>query len=204
MRQRHFQLLGRSLNLNALITQRQNTYFRQNIEYAISRFEASDLTAVVELENQLTNIQLAHRMMSKYLSLDSWDNISLLDSHFKLVFDRYYMLNEINESTSLISFIGRIVLHVIVELMYDFLPNYNYNAVTQRFVRAPFSFSTEPVPRDTMPKLSNPAFLYGNRALNSAYQNSVELYKFFFGIRRIAVIPVLRLSLIFHIYDFSL
>ncbi len=47
LRQRHVQLLGRSVNLNFLIAQRMNTYLRQNIDYAISRFEASDITSVV-------------------------------------------------------------------------------------------------------------------------------------------------------------
>jgi cytoplasmic FMR1 interacting protein len=47
LRQRHVQLLGRSVDLNHLIGQRMNTYLRQNIDYAISRFEASDITGVV-------------------------------------------------------------------------------------------------------------------------------------------------------------
>ncbi len=77
IRQRHFQLLGRSLDLNNLISQRQNTYLRQNVEYAINRFEGSDLTSIIELENQLLNIQLVHKMMSQYFSLDPWNTISL-------------------------------------------------------------------------------------------------------------------------------
>lgn len=76
MRQRHFQLLGRSLDLNNLISQRQNTYLRQNLEYAISRFEASDLTCLVELEHQLLNIQLTHKLMSQHFTLDPWEHIS--------------------------------------------------------------------------------------------------------------------------------
>jgi len=149
--------------MNVLISQRQNNYLRQNIEYAISRFEASDLTAILELEHQLTNLQLVHRMMSQYLALDPWDKL----------------LNEVNESTSLVSFHGRIVLHVIFELMYDFLPNFNYNHITQRFVRTPFSFTQE-VQRDPMPK-SNQTFMYGNRALSLAFMSSAELAKKFFG-----------------------
>ena len=80
MRQRHFQLLGRSLDLNALIAQRVHTYLKQNIDYAISRFEASDITAIIELENQLINIRLVHKMMSQYFVLDPIDQISVLQS----------------------------------------------------------------------------------------------------------------------------
>jgi cytoplasmic FMR1 interacting protein len=163
MRQRHFQLLGRSLDLNALIGQRMHTYLKQNIDYAISRFEASDLTAIVELENQFLNIRFVHKMMSQYFVLDPIDQL----------------FNEINESTSLVSFHSRIVLHVIFELMYDFLPNFNYNAVTRRFVRTPYSFSSE-VPRDPLPK-TNPLFLQGNKVLSFVYMNSIELTKKFIG-----------------------
>jgi cytoplasmic FMR1 interacting protein len=76
MRQRHFQILGRALDLNALIAERMHTYLKQNIDYAISRFEASDLTAIVELEDQFLNIRLAHKMMSQYFEIDSFDKIS--------------------------------------------------------------------------------------------------------------------------------
>lgn len=169
MRQRHFQLLGRSLDLNNLISQRQNTYIRQNLEYAISRFEASDLTCLVELEHQLLNIQLTYKLMSEHFTLDPWE----------------HMLNEVNESTSLGSFHGRIVLHIIFELMYDFLPNYNYNSITNRFFKLPPMFLfTDPVPRDAMPK-TNPQFLQGNKALSAAYANSLELSKKFIGVPRI-------------------
>jgi cytoplasmic FMR1 interacting protein len=41
LKQRHFQLLGRSINLNYLIGQRMNQHLRQNIDYAISRFEVN-------------------------------------------------------------------------------------------------------------------------------------------------------------------
>lgn len=47
--QRHIQLLGRSVDLNNLICQRMNTYLRQNVDYAISRFEASNITNVIVL-----------------------------------------------------------------------------------------------------------------------------------------------------------
>jgi cytoplasmic FMR1 interacting protein len=39
LKQRHVQLLGRSVDLNHLIAQRMNGYLRQNIDYAITRFE---------------------------------------------------------------------------------------------------------------------------------------------------------------------
>jgi cytoplasmic FMR1 interacting protein len=173
MRQKHFQLLGRTLDISNLVSQRLNTYIKQNIDYAISRFEASDITNVVELEGMLVNIRLTHKLLSEYFELDPWD-------HF---------YTEVNESTSLVSFHGRVVLHVIFELMYDFLPNFNFNSITQRFIRTPFTFSQE-VPRESMPK-TNISFLYGNKALTSAYSNSGELYKKHFG--NLHILTLLRL-----------
>jgi len=140
-----------------------NTYLRQNLDYAINKFEASDITSVVELETLVNNIRFTYNLLSQYFMLDPWDSI----------------LNEVNESTSIVSFHGRIVLHVIFELVYDFGPNWNYNSITERFVRTPLSFSDE-VPRDAMPR-PNQAFLFGSKVLNGAYANAGELYKKFVG-----------------------
>ncbi len=49
-----------------------------------------------QLETQLNNVRLTHSLMSQYLELDPFEDI----------------LNEMNDSTSLVSFHGRIVLHV--------------------------------------------------------------------------------------------
>jgi len=167
LKQKHFQLLGRSIDINTLIMQRMNTYIRQNIDFAISRFEASDITSIMELETLLNTVRLTHTLLSEYLQLDPWDSI----------------LAEVNESTSLVSFHGRIVLHVIFELVYDFGPNWNFNSITSRFIRPPLVFTDE-VPREAMPKL-NPVFLFGSKSLNAAYANTHDLYKKFFGMSHI-------------------
>jgi cytoplasmic FMR1 interacting protein len=69
LKQRHIRLLGRHIDLNHLISQRMNTYLRQNVDYAISRFEASDITSVMELESLLATIRLAYTLMSKYFEV---------------------------------------------------------------------------------------------------------------------------------------
>ncbi|KAN0039438.1 hypothetical protein ACTA71_001632 [Dictyostelium dimigraforme] len=167
LRQKHITLLGRSIDLCGLLAQRQNNTIRQNLDYAISRFEACDLTSIVELETQIANIKLTHKLLSEYFDIDPFESI----------------FNEINESTSLVSYHGRIVLHIIFELVADFAPNYTFNSITQRFVKAPYTF-TEELKRDALPK-TNPVFLFGNKYLNAAYANSIELYKNFIGIPHI-------------------
>lgn len=49
-----------------------------------------------ELETHLTHLKLTHQLLSKYLPIDPWESI----------------FSEVNESVSLVSFHGRIVLHV--------------------------------------------------------------------------------------------
>lgn len=53
LRQRHVQLLGRSIDLNKLITQRINADMQKSLDLAISKFEAGDITGVVELDGLL-------------------------------------------------------------------------------------------------------------------------------------------------------
>ena len=47
MKQRHVQLLGRSIDLNRLISQRVNAALLKALELSVARFEAGDITGVV-------------------------------------------------------------------------------------------------------------------------------------------------------------
>ena len=47
LKQRHVQLLGRSIDLNALLTQRLSSSLIKAIDVAISKFEANDLCSIV-------------------------------------------------------------------------------------------------------------------------------------------------------------
>jgi cytoplasmic FMR1 interacting protein len=78
--------------------------------------------------------RMTHKLLSEYLHLDPFDNI----------------LHEANQS---VSGMGRITGHVIWELNYDFLPNFNYNNSTERFVKSEMLFSEEnKLKREKAPK----------------------------------------------------
>ena len=47
LKQRHVQLVGRSLDLNALLSQRMRSSMISAIDLAIAKFESSDLCAIV-------------------------------------------------------------------------------------------------------------------------------------------------------------
>ncbi|KAK1327905.1 hypothetical protein QTO34_012814 [Cnephaeus nilssonii] len=161
LKQRHVQLLGRSIDLNRLITQRVSVAMYKSLELAIGRFESEDLTSIVELDGLLGINRMTHQLLSRYLSLDSFDA----------------MFREANHNVS--APYGRITLHVFWELNYDFLPNYCYNGSTNRFVRTVLPFSQE-FQRDKQPN-AQPQYLHGSKALNLAYSSIYGSYRNFVG-----------------------
>jgi cytoplasmic FMR1 interacting protein len=128
--------------LNYLLAQRLNVNIRENIHYALQKFESGNISTIMELDNMLDNIKLIHLMLSKYILVDSWDSI----------------MKEVNESISLVSFSGRIATHVREELIIDLFPNFIYNTFTQRFVN---QGEDENVERDKPPKGVAPYYQYG-------------------------------------------
>ncbi|XP_059481300.1 cytoplasmic FMR1-interacting protein isoform X1 [Neocloeon triangulifer] len=150
LKQRHVQLLGRSIDLNKLITQRINADMQKSLDLALSKFEAGDITGVVELEGLLQVNRLCHKLLSKHLALDNYDA----------------MFREANHSV--LAPYGRITLHIFWELNYDFLPNYCYNAATNRFVKARGLSFAQPVHRDKPPQMGH-NYLWGSKQLSLAY-----------------------------------
>ena len=90
------------------------TYNSLQKSLAISRFEAGDITGVVELDALIRVNKLTHKILSKHLALDEFDD----------------MFHEANHNV--LAPYGRVTLHVFWELNYDFLPHYCYNAATNR------------------------------------------------------------------------
>ncbi|GCC37897.1 hypothetical protein chiPu_0016406 [Chiloscyllium punctatum] len=161
LKQRHVQLLGRSIDLNRLITQRISAAMYKSLDHAISRFESEDLTSVVELEWLFEVNRLTHRLLCKHMTLDSFDA----------------MFREANHNVS--APYGRITLHVFWELNFDFLPNYCYNGSTNRFVRTAIPFTDEPQ-RDK-PASVQPYYLYGSKPLNIAFTHIYSVFRNFVG-----------------------
>ncbi|KAL3880811.1 hypothetical protein ACJMK2_033018 [Sinanodonta woodiana] len=161
LKQRHVKILGRSIDLNRLIGQRVNAALQKSLDVAIARFEAEELTGVVELEALLECNRLTHKMLLKFLTLNDFDA----------------MLKEANHNVS--APYGRITLHVFWELNYDFLPNYCYNAATNRFVRTKLPFAPAGF-REKQPNPS-PQYIWGTKALNTSYGAICSLYQGFVG-----------------------
>ncbi|KAL6988945.1 hypothetical protein U1Q18_014695 [Sarracenia purpurea var. burkii] len=160
-------LLGRTINLRGLTSERMNKVFRENIDFLFDWFESQDLCAIVELENLLNILQHAHELLSRDLSIDSFN----------------LMLNEMQENISLVSYSSRLASQIWTEMQNDFLPNFTLCNTTQRFVRSS-KVSFAPV-RKPSPPCANANFYCGTQDLNSAHQCFAQLHSGFFGIPHI-------------------
>ncbi|KAI0228538.1 Cytoplasmic FMR1-interacting protein [Lamellibrachia satsuma] len=159
--QQHFQLLGRSIDLKHLLTQRINLAFMKALDIAISRFESSDITAVVELEGLLEVNRLTHKLLSYHLPLVPFDAL----------------FREANHSVNVPC--GRVTLSLFLEISYNFLPQYCYNMSTNRFVKTIFPF-VDPVIRDKPPAAAH-YYIWGSKALANCYSAIYGQYTNFVG-----------------------
>ncbi|XP_019857906.1 PREDICTED: cytoplasmic FMR1-interacting protein 2-like, partial [Amphimedon queenslandica] len=156
------QLLGRSIDLTSLLSQRLGSNMLKAIDTAIHVFESRNLCGVVELLHLLEINRLTHQMLSNFVVLDPFEA----------------MYAEANNSV--VSPHGRVTLHIFWELIYDFIPNYCYNSTTDRFVLA--HLPQEPPERESAPKSQTvTTMLYGNKQLKEAYQSIFTLYGGFVG-----------------------
>ncbi|KAL7645445.1 UNVERIFIED_CONTAM: hypothetical protein RMT77_003831 [Armadillidium vulgare] len=169
LKQRHVQLLGRSIDLNKLICQRINSSMHKSLDMAINRFESGDITSVVELENLIEVNRLCHKLLRQHLALDDFD------AQFR----------EANHNV--LAPYGRTTLHVFWELNYDFLPNYCYNAATNRFVRAKDITFAQAIQRDRPPQ-APPYMVWGSKQLNHAYSIIFSQYSGFLGTPHLSAI----------------
>ncbi|PKI38715.1 hypothetical protein CRG98_040893 [Punica granatum] len=157
-------LLGRTIDLRSLIAERMNKVFRENLEFLFDRFESQDLCAVVELEKLVDILRHTHDLLSKDLSIDSFN----------------LMMSEMLENISLVSYSSRLASQIWSEMQNDFLPNFILCNTTQRFVRSS-KVPPAPVQKPSVP-YAKPNFYCGSEDLNSAHQSFARLHSGFLGI----------------------
>ncbi|XP_063899384.1 cytoplasmic FMR1-interacting protein-like isoform X1 [Helicoverpa armigera] len=132
------------------------------LDAAVAKFEAGDITGVVELEGLISVNRLCHKLLSRYLTLDDFDAILRESDH------------------GVLAPYGRITLHVFWELNFDFLPNYCYNAATDRFVKCRGIQFAAGVSREK-PQQYGHALLWGSKQLSLAYSAQYAQYVGFVG-----------------------
>ena len=175
MQQSNLSLLGRSIDLSLFITRRLNLKLREYLELSLRKFEASPLTDVIEFQHLLYVAQLMHQLLSQHLALDAWDT----------------MLKEVNEDSVVGQFRNRILFHVLSELLSDLIPNFVYNSITGRFVRALHSFTPAAADRPRAP--SQPPSYYFSHKHNVLYSALFSSFRAYFGSEHfLALISLLR------------
>jgi hypothetical protein len=115
------------------------------------------------LETLLNISKRTHADLAEFLELEPFQN----------------MLIEIDQCIRASEFNGRIITHVIDEIIRDLIPSYCFNNVTKRFCKGSV-FYAEPVQR---PRMSNPKpmYTYGSKALNIEFTLKFLNFKEFIG-----------------------
>jgi len=72
------QLLGRSIDLNKLISQRINAALQRSLDVAISRFESGDITGIVVSSHEVVTCLLVNYVAFNYLCLYTTDTYASL------------------------------------------------------------------------------------------------------------------------------
>ncbi|CAI5493485.1 unnamed protein product, partial [Closterium sp. Naga37s-1] len=170
LRQTHLQLLGRTVDLRDLLTQRLNKLTRRNLDYILARMEGADLCHIMETHHLVDVLRGAHRLVAEHCpAIDSFEAI----------------FTEATHATSLSSLSSRTASYVCREVEQDVLPNFLWNATTRRFVRvASPPLQQRPVRR---PAVHPPApeeyeaFMFGSKDLNEAYAHICVLHVQFLG-----------------------
>jgi len=162
MRQKHVQLLGRTVDLSYLLAQVVASRLSVDIETSLRKFESSDATGVVELQSMLQVLRETHTLLSKHLDLSSFDDL----------------LREADQNFAPTIKQGRIGAHLAYSLLQDVLANSAYNSFTQRFVRSSVEVRTDV--EYTAPKKHWADSVYGATCAK-AFKSINELQKGYFG-----------------------
>eukprot|EP00298_Acanthocystis_sp_HF-20_P017614 c21787_g1_i2.p1 GENE.c21787_g1_i2~~c21787_g1_i2.p1 ORF type:complete len:1018 (+),score=516.57 c21787_g1_i2:1069-4122(+) len=162
-------LLGRCVDFRQYLTERISDLFRQNIEFIIRKFESGPITSIIEIDHLLKVTKEAHRLISKHLSIDEFDQTFI----------------EINEAIARPSH-SRTALHVFAEICQDFLPNFAYNTTSERFVVSTHMVR-KPVSRLQAPK-NKTHFLYAKKTLTKLFNSQTEKFSNYFGTAHISAL----------------
>jgi cytoplasmic FMR1 interacting protein len=176
---RNLSLVGRTIDLNRLLTLHTKKHLAKNVDAVIKRYESGTVSGIKELELQLNALSLTHELLAEHLELDSFEG----------------MLKEANDDRSAVSFHGRIVMHTLEQVFTDFFPHWVYTSGTRRFLRGESCAAHEvpPAPRpqkmDAIDQIGGSAGT-GTRGLQpsavSKYMmRAMSLYSGYFGVEHV-------------------
>eukprot|EP00850_Spirogloea_muscicola_P020490 SM000217S06872 [mRNA] locus=s217:193742:201070:- [translate_table: standard] len=162
--QRAVQLVGRTVDLRALLGQCASCLVADNLAFLVQSAAAQSLCALVEVAQQLRVLQDAHAVLSRLLPVVPFAAL----------------LADINGAP----LSARLAAHVVSEVAADLLPNFVYCHTTRRFVRTP-KHCQRPVRRAPAPAANRATSAYGNPDLTSSFAFIAELHGSFIGAQHV-------------------
>ena len=180
--QRHVQLLGRSIDIRALMIERLNMYIKNDIEQVLLKFEKNDLTFICQVEMSLNILKETYIYITTNI-LKTTGNTETLD-HFDMVLEECNEMTNNSTTTNNNDTIGRIGTHIFICLIHDIYPNWIYNEITRRFLK-PNSGSLRKSFFEQMKTERNHGGKTNDTILDKKYSKIYEakfkLYKNYFG-----------------------
>jgi len=163
LKQKHIEILGRSVNLSKILCQYIGNYFQADMEYIVRKFEASGIETIIELEHYLRVMRRMHELLQKALDnqLDDFESI----------------MRCTDESIAPTTFSGRICSHIQNELVEELFPWHIYNSGSRRFVRVP---GAEAGDRGAMPRKAYNFLGWGVKC-HGAYEKLMKVRRRFVG-----------------------
>eukprot|EP00850_Spirogloea_muscicola_P009831 SM000056S17949 [mRNA] locus=s56:247436:254711:- [translate_table: standard] len=162
--QRALQLVGRTVDLRALLGQRASCLVADNLAFLVQSAAAQSLCALVEVAQQLRVLQDVHAVVSRLLPVVPFAAL----------------LADINGAP----LSARLAAHFVSEVAADLLPNFVYCHTTRRFVRTP-KHCQRPVRRAPAPAANRAFSAYGNPDLTSSFAFIAELHGSFIGAQHV-------------------
>eukprot|EP00485_Elphidium_margaritaceum_P018770 CAMPEP_0202730760 /NCGR_PEP_ID=MMETSP1385-20130828/186801_1 /ASSEMBLY_ACC=CAM_ASM_000861 /TAXON_ID=933848 /ORGANISM="Elphidium margaritaceum" /LENGTH=1334 /DNA_ID=CAMNT_0049397039 /DNA_START=27 /DNA_END=4031 /DNA_ORIENTATION=+ len=162
-KQKHVAILGRSIDVESLLTEQLNAFIRDNIEVLIQRYDAATITSAMEIAHLLRTLRLTVEMLQQELpGIDAFDDV----------------LTEVNEDSTLGSFRGRLFLTTYNGLFSSLLRNYIFNQLTRRFVC---------LERPRGNKKIDSLYLWGSR-FTQVFQQRFKVTRGFFGCEHVEAV----------------
>eukprot|EP00750_Incisomonas_marina_P018208 INCI2756.2.p1 GENE.INCI2756.2~~INCI2756.2.p1 ORF type:complete len:1058 (-),score=201.37 INCI2756.2:130-3303(-) len=155
--QRNIELLGRSVDLNGILSKKIQTYVVEDLKGIVERFEVSRLTEVVEIDVLLKILRATHaNLVAAGLQLDNFQDI----------------YNRSVQRLGSFSFLDSVVLRVQDAMFSDLTVWFAFNETSQQFVVTDDDAAQEFQWDEKKPRAKQPFFLFGSGPLNpSASEN---------------------------------
>mmetsp|Transcript_6420 Transcript_6420/g.7795 ORF Transcript_6420/g.7795 Transcript_6420/m.7795 type:complete len:519 (-) Transcript_6420:1431-2987(-) len=118
LQQRHINLLGRTIDLNLLVSKVIHSKIVTDIEFILYQFECGDITSITEFKTHLEIISACRDLMAKSIDIEPFCRL----------------FQQCNHSVS--SSTGRTYRHIVGELQREIFSNMCYDQVTETFSTA--------------------------------------------------------------------